>query len=418
MQKCLVSSHYFAICMISPVRYPSFQSAKENDVDRRKFLLSAAATSGAIVVTGCGAGGWKSSETELPQQPDGPYQPWDALRSVEKHDHRSLAAAAILASSPHNTQPWRISVKANQFELKADVDRHLGAFDPYRREMWIGLGAAVANAETIATQINLRTGKPRITTSKEPGGGSIRMSLSKKKMAPDHLALFISERRTNRAMYHKRPVAKGVLNKIASQVQTTNGARFSMIESASTQGRVFADATFKGTKAINNDTVMSQDGHAWFRSNAREIAKYRDGTSIRTAGLAPAATLIGQLLPKIDAEKSGQYWLASTKRQLDASGGFGFIFVDDLYDRAQQIAAGQLWQRLHLAMTAEGIAAQPMNQLPELVDRDRVLKTDRGWSKKLDGISTSTGQVTFAFRYGYQKSEVPHSARRPLEWLT
>jgi hypothetical protein len=36
---------------------------------------------------------------------------------------------------------------------------------------------------------------------------------------------------------------------------------------------------------------------------------------------------------------------------------------------AQSIAAGRAWQRLHLAATAEGIAAQPLNQPVEMIRR-------------------------------------------------
>ena len=98
--------------------------------------------------------------------------------------------------------------------------------------------------------------------------------------------------------------------------------------------------------------------------------------------------------------------------------GFGLIVVGDLYDRSQQIAAGRLWQRVHLALTAEGLAAHPLNQLPELVDRDRDLGQDRGWRDTLQAIAGGSQQATFAFRFGYPTREVPHSARRPVQWVT
>lgn len=50
---------------------------------------------------------------------------------------------------------------------------------------------------------------------------------------------------------------------------------------------------------------------------------------------------------------------------------FGVIAVPELYGRIGQVSAGRLWQRLHLEMTALVLAAQPMNQLPEVVDRER-----------------------------------------------
>lgn len=53
--------------------------------------------------------------------------------------------AAILAASPHNTQPWLFKVTDSQIELYADTRRNIGMFDPYLREMHIGLGCALEN---------------------------------------------------------------------------------------------------------------------------------------------------------------------------------------------------------------------------------------------------------------------------------
>nr|MDJ0683516.1 hypothetical protein [Alphaproteobacteria bacterium] len=82
-----------------------------------------------------------------------------------------------------------------------------------------------------------------------------------------------------------------------------------------------------------------------------------------------------------------------------------------------QVAAGRLWQRFHLALTAEGLAGHPQNQLPELVDRDRQLGRDNGWAVRVSQMSQDTGKATFAFRFGAPTREVPHSARRPLDWV-
>src|SRR5688572_27995943 len=56
-----------------------------------------------------------------------------------------LISASVLAASPHNSQPWRFSVRENQVLVHADFDRKLGAMDPFEREMFIGLGCALEN---------------------------------------------------------------------------------------------------------------------------------------------------------------------------------------------------------------------------------------------------------------------------------
>ena len=49
------------------------------------------------------------------------------------------------------------------------------------------------------------------------------------------------------------------------------------------------------------------------------------------------------------------------------------LLVRDRLDMAQAIAAGRVWQRLHLALTAQGLAAQPLNQPIEMIDRNQML---------------------------------------------
>jgi hypothetical protein len=53
--------------------------------------------------------------------------------------------AAILAASPHNTQPWLFKVAGSIIELYIDTGRNVGPLDPYLREEHIGMGCALEN---------------------------------------------------------------------------------------------------------------------------------------------------------------------------------------------------------------------------------------------------------------------------------
>jgi hypothetical protein len=70
---------------------------------------------------------------------------------------------------------------------------------------------------------------------------------------------------------------------------------------------------------------------------------------------------------------------------------------------------------LHLQATALGLVAQPLNQLPEMIDRDRQLgrppKFARAADKLLDDVEM---RPTFAFRLGRAVTSVPASPRRPV----
>jgi len=54
-------------------------------------------------------------------------------------------ACAVLAASPHNTQPWSFEISDETIDLFLDDARDTGAVDPRRREQYVGLGCALEN---------------------------------------------------------------------------------------------------------------------------------------------------------------------------------------------------------------------------------------------------------------------------------
>jgi hypothetical protein len=383
----------------------------EIDMNRRSFALGTA----ALFATGGVAGGWQAHRAGLALRDPSPFAPWTAWEASTPGDPAGLAVAAILASNPHNTQPWRFVLDMSALTIHADPARHLGAFDPFRRELWIGLGAAVANAEVAAPGLGFRTAAPVLADLGLEGQGRIILGLERAALSADPLAAVIAARRTNRAPYAAQALDPGLLERVVALAGPVPGARLVLLDRHSDRAAAFAAGTVEATRAIVADEIMSRDGHAWFRADAREVARHCDGVSVPTAGLSPFIATLGQLLPTPDAQASGRYWLDSTQAQLAGAAGFGLIIVDDLDARHGQVAAGRLWQRLHLALTAAGLAGQPISQVPELVDRDRQLGRDRGWRARLASIAGGEGHATFAFRFGRPLRQVPRSARRGLD---
>jgi len=368
---------------------------------------------GATVVATTALGGARAHQVGVLVPDPGPFAAWRTAATLPPGDPQSVVAAGILSSNPHNTQPWTFRLGRETVEVTADTARHLGSFDPFRREMWLGLGAAIETMTLAAPGLGFRLGAPRVMDLGPDGAGRIVMDLAAGPIAPVPLAAAIPLRKTNRGAYATEAASSDLLARI--QAETQGDARVVLIGRATPDGEAFANATLEATSAIIADAKMAEDGHHWFRPNARAIALHRDGVSVATAGLPPLVSLMGQMLPPPDAATSGRYWHDATVRSMAASAGFGAIVVPDLHDRAGQIAAGRLWQRLQLIMTAAGVASQPINQLPELVDRDRELNTDRGWASRLANLSGGAGHATFAFRFGRPLADVPHSARRPLD---
>lgn len=383
---------------------------------RRKALSTLFKGTAGVAVLGAGALGWRLSQTGVPGSDDAPFEPWTAFADLPGGDPLSLVGAAILASNPHNTQPWKFSVGPTQIDLHAVPERHLGAMDPFTREMWLGLGCAVENMVQAAAGKGFAIESLTAAPNRGADHLAARLVLRPAAAVPSRLHDAVNMRRTNRADYLPDAALPGAMQEaLASAAAASNAdARLLLLPAEGALGQAFAAGTLEATRWITRDPTMSADGHHWFRPNPRAVAKHRDGVTLPTAGLPPLITTMGQVMPEPDSEAAAGYWIASTQRQLSSAPWFGVIAVRDLYDRRQQIEAGRLWQRLHLELTHAGLAAHPLNQMPEVVDREKQLGQPAAMAGTLASFAEPGWSATFAFRFGRAGSEVPHSPRRPL----
>lgn len=110
-------------------------------MERRAFLKGA----GIVTVLVAGGGVWRAWDQGVFSVGQGPaYEPWKNWYST-KDGPLGLVRAAILAASPHNTQPWLFKVANSSIELYVDTARNTGPLDPFLREQHIGLGCALEN---------------------------------------------------------------------------------------------------------------------------------------------------------------------------------------------------------------------------------------------------------------------------------
>lgn len=388
-------------------------------MNRRTLLKSAGLLS--IVV---GAGGvWRGYQQGVCSAGEGPaYTPWHDWRSATDDGVLSLVRAAILAASPHNTQPWLFRVGPERIELYAAMARNLGSMDPYRREMHIGLGCAVENmclaatASQFALELQLPAGNLATPGAHSGFQLAAALQLTRARSETDPLYSEIGLRHTNRGPYD---LARGIAAAdLATLQQLGRGdptlKLFLFAEPA--QRDAFGELVVNATQAIIDDPQMVEDSARWFRYDWDAVQRLRDGPTLDTAGLPPVLTALAKLLPEPSASSSHRYWLEATRDvHVATAAGFGLIAVRDLYDRPQTLRAGRYWQRLHLWANARGIAMQPLNQPLELVDRQRQLGLPPSAARRLAELTGEAGwQPTFAFRLGYPQRTAPPSPRRDL----
>jgi hypothetical protein len=349
------------------------------------------------------------------------YEPWYSWRADVPRSAVAIVHSAVLAANAHDTQPWKFRIDADRIDVYADTDRHLGAMDPFRREMHLSLGCALENAALMAGAIGYAANIEFTGGSLREEGGiralrrvaSIGLAARSPDISP--LVAAIPHRHTNRSPYQgERRISDETLNRLTALASDAQ-ARLIWITDPFAR-RDFASATVAATQSIVADPVMIADSDRWFRSSDAQIELNRDGPTLYCAGLSPLVLFGARLLP-ISAQSAHRHWIDQTRdSQLGTNPLIGLIAVRDLYARDQALRGGRLWQRLHLQGTLLGLGMQPLNQLPECVDRELQLGKPATYARTLAAFcGDSRWQTTFAFRVGWPTRAAAASPRRTLQ---
>lgn len=383
---------------------------------------------GLVAVTIVTAGGvvWRSFNQGVFSAGSGPaYEPWHTWKEDSGTGPLAIVRAGILAANPHNTQPWAFRIKGDTVELYADEARNLGTFDPYLREMHLGLGCALENmmlaakADGYEVGLTLADGELGPIPAR-PGRRLVaQLQLRPARPAADLLYAAIPDRHTDRAHYEsERPLPQELLEGFRAMPAEDEAVRVLLFPQPDSRARI-AEIIIETTEDIIADGPMVHDSERWFRHSWAEVQAYRDGPTLDAAGLPPLAASVAKILPAPSAETNHQYWLSATRDvHVATAPAFGVILVPNLYSRGDSLRAGRIWQRMHLWATTRGLAMQPLNQPVERVDRERQLGIAPKAARLLQTLAGLDGWMpTFAFRVGYPTRRSEPSPRRSLEMV-
>jgi hypothetical protein len=385
---------------------------------RRSFLIG----STCVAALAIAALGWRAWDRGVWAASSGePYEPWNNWHGHAGDGNTRPLRAAILAANPHDTQPWLFEVAGNTITVFADRARNLGALDPFRREMHLGLGAAIENLVVSARAFGMAAEVRPTDGTLAPSPDNVPVSAARIVFTPalasrDVLFHAIPNRHTNRGAYRADLSIGAERRQRFLTAAESSAVRIALIEDAHAR-RELGAMIVEATERIVGDPQMSADSASWFRVGRRDIEAHRDGVTIDTSGASWTMTAISKLLPDLDPKSADRYWLSMTRETHVATApALGIILVRDRLDMQAAIDAGRCWQRLHLLATAEGLAAQPLNQPVEWVDRAAMLGKSDALGVAMATVASAPGwQPTFVFRLGSAEHAAAPSPRRPLE---
>jgi len=324
------------------------------------------------------------------------------------------ASAAVLAASPHNTQPWQFHLRRNQVVLFADAKRTIGTIDPLLREQQIGTGCALENLVVAAAKTGF--GIKELLLDPDPRRERIA-AVTFQKQPPEDSAAYraIPHRHTNRGPYLPNRSIPAGLFKEMEQLNTDRDSIQVILWTDPNRRERMRELLIAASEAIVADRQQSRDSAQWYRGSPSAINHYRDGVTIDAQGLSPLMTALSKFMPNPSQGLADRIFVDRTKHVHCGPGAtFGTIAATP-GGKLNRIGIGRLWQRIHLWGTANGLAMQPLNQIHERVDREATTSIDPVFTR---GLAQLVGQPNwsglFSFRMGYAARGAKPSPRRDL----
>ncbi|MFD1646248.1 Acg family FMN-binding oxidoreductase [Haloarchaeobius litoreus] len=309
-----------------------------------------------------------------------------------------LVRYAILAPSSHNSQPWAFAVTEDSVLVYADESRRLDVADPDGRELLLSVGCALENLVVAARRFGLEpTVEYGASEESPPSGGdhlrhvaTVRLDsagLTDEGAVQTELFDAIGNRRTNHRPFEDRPVAESVLARF-EEYAATDGLGLELVTDP-TQRREIATLQTRADEHQFDDPAYRRELGHWIGTGAL-------GASWLTAR-------IGQLaVSHLDiGEREGR-----KNSKLVTSAPVVAVLTTESEDVPTLLRVGQVFERVALAATSEGLAVHPMSQILE-VDEFRTELT------ALLGLEDQT--PVHLFRIGYAEPGSTRTPRRPLE---
>jgi nitroreductase len=392
-------------------------------MNRRAFFQGA----GIVTVLVAGGGVWRAYDHGVFTTGQGPaYEPWKDWRNSANEGPLAFVRAAILAASPHNTQPWLFKVSHSSIELFIDTSRNVGALDPYLREEHIGMGCALENLVLAAAAGGFSSNVTLFPAALEPIPSDpkpklvARVDLTPAKPESSELYEAIPNRHTNRGTYNiQKPVPAQFIDDLNHLVAAEPDAKL-FIFTAEAERKKIVEISSAANAEIYSDPEVQKGSEKWVRLNWHSVQKYRDGLTIDAFGLPPIATAVAKIMPLWMLAWAGSRQEKDGYAKLMLSAPLiGILAVRDRYDQADCLRAGRLWQRTHLLATARGLAGRPCNESVEMIDHERAQgKPAHRAALLAEILGDPAWQPTFVFYMGYPVWPAHASPRRPVELVT
>ncbi len=375
-------------------------------MNRRTFL---SVLGGGVIVAAGSAGLFAATRT-----PDGALAPWEMAGSHYDEPRRRALSYAVLAPNPHNRQPWLVDLDTpGKVTLLVDRTKMLPETDPLNRQITIGLGCFLELFVLAAQEDGYRVDLDLFPDGESSDGltdGRVAVArfTPDAAMAPDPLFAHVLARRSNKEPFDTtRTVEAAAIPRLIEAARDPARVGGSVAAADVEAGRALTAASirreFETPRTLKESVDLLRIGKA-------EIEANPDGIDLGGL-LFDSLNMVGMMSREAALDTSDPNYRQALEGSLEnANTAMGHLWlVTTSNTRADQIAAGRDWLRLHLAATRDGVAFHPLSQalqeFPEMAEY---------YAEAHRRFAPRGGTVQMLVRLGYGP-EIAPSPRWPLE---
>lgn len=318
--------------------------------------------------------------------------------TLSPDDIRAVVEYAGLAPSVHNTQPWRFVTSGRTLEVYADESRRLDYLDPEGRQLAISCGLVVEYARLAIRGLG-RTCVIRLLPSSNPCDPLATLTIGRPEPATadeEQLIAAIALRRTDRGPYDVQAVPPVVLNGLHKLVESC-GCWLRVLDRSS--DRMVATLLLQRAERME----ASDQGYAVELASWSRPSLSPDGIPLAALPAWDAARQVNDM-PLRDFTGHNRHPRAGNAEPPPRVERDTLILIgSDTDSRLEWIRTGRSVGLAWLALTAAGLAAQPLGPVTDLATTRAELRRELGL----------IGYPQLMFRAGYG-SATPHTGRRPV----
>ncbi|MGE3805643.1 MAG: hypothetical protein AB7K24_13285 [Gemmataceae bacterium] len=344
------------------------------------------------------------------------------------HAIATLLTAAGKAPSGDNTQPWRFLVdeRTQRIELRVDPERDHSPMNAGQRMARIAVGAALENILRTAAfngwEASLEAcTPPTLAALRIQGDG-----------CPGEIDRHLVARASNRRVYDGTPIDLETTDTLLRHTPELDGIRTVWLCARDRLGPL-ADLVSHADALMFGAASLWQAILANVRFDAAATAEVREGMSLAALELSRLEQVVFKTLRRLPhglvRGLGAIRKLARQSRRLVASAsGLCLIVAPDEHS-ATDVQVGRALQRAWLALTAQGLAAQPMMSALVLENLARqgqspsagvciaaIAKLEQDLRTQLPELGG--GRLAFVLRFGHAAAPSGRTGRLPWQTRT